>query len=79
MMPRIAFQSGALSLSNSHTDSKANLIIGAGFAMVRISAKCFFLMLLTAKDFYNFFYCIIRYLIEGVNNNIFKIKLKLIK
>ena len=55
MMPRIAFQSGALSLSSSHTDSKANLTGGGGFAMVRISANCFFLMPLTAKDlFYSY-------------------------
>lgn len=50
MMPRIAFQSVAVSLSSSHTDSKANLTTAGGFAIERISAKCFFLIELTAKQ-----------------------------
>lgn len=48
-MPRIAFQSVAVSLSSSQTDSNANLTTAGGLAMERTSAKCFFLMALTAK------------------------------
>jgi hypothetical protein len=46
----ICFQSAtSASFNSKHTDSSANLTAGGGFAIERTSAKCFFLIPLTAK------------------------------
>lgn len=50
-IPRIAFQSVALSLSSSQTDSSASFTTAGGFAIERTSARCFFLIELTAICF----------------------------
>jgi len=44
----MAFQSVALSLSSSQTDSRASLTTAGGLAIDRTSARCFFLIELTA-------------------------------
>jgi len=45
---RIAFQSTAFTFNSKHTDSNANLTAGGGFAIDLTSARCFFLIELTA-------------------------------
>lgn len=65
MTPRICFQSVAFSLSSKQTDSRASLTGAGGFAIDLTSAKCFFLIELTAihcfhhqfmKNYFDFFH-----------------------
>lgn len=46
---RIVFQSAAGSFNKRHTDSNANFTTAGGLAIERTSAKCCFLIALTAK------------------------------